>query len=107
MEVLARVSVLVLVECTLHTGRTHQIRVHMAHFGHRFVGDGVYGGAAAGGMTSASIACMALGFCSPYHGGKTWICSTDWPQDMARHCCHLGLSYNLKAPGMQVAQQTP
>ncbi|GAB2180592.1 RluA family pseudouridine synthase [Denitratisoma sp. agr-D3] len=32
-----------LVECRLDTGRTHQIRVHMAHLGHSLVGDPVYG----------------------------------------------------------------
>lgn len=36
--------VLALVECRLETGRTHQIRVHMAHVGHGLVGDPVYGG---------------------------------------------------------------
>jgi len=33
-----------LVECRLATGRTHQIRVHMAHKGHPVIGDPVYGG---------------------------------------------------------------
>lgn len=33
-----------LVECRLETGRTHQIRVHMAHAGHGLIGDPVYGG---------------------------------------------------------------
>ena len=33
-----------LVECRLATGRTHQIRVHMAHLGHPVVGDPLYGG---------------------------------------------------------------
>jgi len=32
-----------LVECRLLTGRTHQVRVHMAHLGHALVGDRVYG----------------------------------------------------------------
>jgi 23S rRNA pseudouridine1911/1915/1917 synthase len=32
-----------LVECRLETGRTHQIRVHMAHLGHPLIGDPTYG----------------------------------------------------------------
>ena len=33
-----------LVECRLHTGRTHQIRVHMQHLGYPILGDALYGG---------------------------------------------------------------
>lgn len=38
---------LTLVKCTLETGRTHQIRVHLAAVGHAVVGDAMYGGARA------------------------------------------------------------
>jgi len=37
-------GVAALVDCWLETGRTHQIRVHMAHAGHGLIGDPVYGG---------------------------------------------------------------
>tara|TARA_Y100001960_G_scaffold261475_1_gene282413 strand:- start:1557 stop:1925 length:369 start_codon:yes stop_codon:yes gene_type:complete len=33
-----------LIECRLETGRTHQIRVHMASIGHSIIGDPLYGG---------------------------------------------------------------
>ena len=43
-EVLERYGVATLVRLKLHTGRTHQIRVHMTHYGHPVVGDPEYGG---------------------------------------------------------------
>lgn len=42
-RVLERLPGATLVECSLETGRTHQIRVHLAHIGHPLVGDPVYG----------------------------------------------------------------
>lgn len=42
-EVLARYGDFTHVRCTLETGRTHQIRVHMAYLGHPVAGDDVYG----------------------------------------------------------------
>ena len=42
-EVVARYRGYTHVRCRLETGRTHQIRVHMAHIGHPILGDSVYG----------------------------------------------------------------
>lgn len=42
--VVARFEVVELLRLELHTGRTHQIRVHLEHIGHPIVGDPVYGG---------------------------------------------------------------
>ena len=44
-QVLERFAGMCHVECKLETGRTHQIRVHMASLGHPLLGDPVYGGA--------------------------------------------------------------
>ena len=49
---LARAEGLSLLQIRLETGRTHQIRVHLAHIGHPVVGDGTYGG---GGDTARKL----------------------------------------------------
>lgn len=46
IEALAQHAQASLLLCRLHTGRTHQIRVHCAHAGHPLIGDGLYGGPA-------------------------------------------------------------
>lgn len=44
-----------LIECRLETGRTHQIRVHMASIGHSVVGDPLYGGRRRGKIINSAI----------------------------------------------------
>ncbi len=51
-----------LVRAELETGRTHQIRVHLAHIGHPVVGDPVYGAAGARRMSGSSAAPWARRF---------------------------------------------
>jgi 23S rRNA pseudouridine1911/1915/1917 synthase len=49
-RVLERLGAATLLECSLDTGRTHQIRVHMASIGHPLVGDPAYGAKRASGV---------------------------------------------------------
>ncbi len=57
-----------LVECTLHTGRTHQIRVHLKHLGHPLLGDDVYGKRA--GFPRVMLHAWRLGFAHPRSGAR-------------------------------------
>ena len=56
LETFGQPAQVALMECRLETGRTHQIRVHMAHAGHGLVGDPVYGG-----RRKASVAALPQG----------------------------------------------
>jgi 23S rRNA pseudouridine1911/1915/1917 synthase len=56
------------VRCTLHTGRTHQIRVHLSHRGHPLVADEIYGGRPALGMTRQALHAVRLAFRHPVTG---------------------------------------
>ena len=53
-ELVARFEVADLVRAELHSGRTHQIRVHLEHIGHPVVGDPVYGGGGPRRISGAS-----------------------------------------------------
>lgn len=68
-KVLERFGSFTLVECQLETGRTHQIRVHMAYIKHPLLGDSVYGPAkSAAGAKRQMLHAKTLGFVHPSTG---------------------------------------
>lgn len=88
--------VVALVDCWLETGRTHQIRVHLAHGGHGLVGDPTYGGrrkasekalgavgaAAVDGFARQALHAATLGFTHPVTGADLHF-ESPLPDDLA------------------------
>jgi 23S rRNA pseudouridine1911/1915/1917 synthase len=94
-----------LVECRLETGRTHQVRVHMASIGHPLVGDPVYCRSqkslkpllSALKFSRQSLHAAILGFIHPVTG-ETLRFASDLPDDMRDLLARLG-SFHADQPG--------
>lgn len=78
-KVLKRFKDFSMLEISLGTGRTHQIRVHMAHIGHPLVGDKTYG--TPKGIERQALHAKALSFIHPATG-KVMEFTTNIPEDM-------------------------
>ena len=68
------------VHLTLHTGRTHQIRVHMSHLGHPLVGDDLYGGSKEL-LDRQALHCVQYAFVHPFTGERV-VVDAPLPEDM-------------------------
>ena len=95
-SVVARFEVVDLLRLELHTGRTHQIRVHLEHLGHPIVGDSVYAGGGSRRISGAArrgaelleratprqaLHAAALAFRHPVSGAPIEFHS-EWPADL-------------------------
>ena len=80
-----------LVSVCLHTGRTHQIRVHSAYLGYPLVGDDLYGGSRAL-MTRQALHAYAMQFVHPMTGQLISV-NSPLPADMARLVSQAGWNY--------------
>ena len=91
-RVLERLAGFTLLEASLETGRTHQIRVHMASLGHPVVGDDVYGGRRRAPlpvpMDGYALHAAALAFTHPVTGRRMEFASP-LPARMERFLSHL------------------
>jgi len=78
------------VHCVLHSGRTHQIRVHLAYKGYPLVADPLYGGVQALGLTRQALHAARLSFDHPITGAAVQF-DAPLPQDLAHAWDLLGL----------------
>ena len=90
-EVIARYNGYTHLRCALETGRTHQIRVHMASIGHPVLGDTVYGGAkkTVKGLDGQCLHAHELKFIHPRTGEEVHLI-TELPEYFTQVLSHLG-----------------
>ena len=92
-ELLSNAAQACLVRCTLHTGRTHQIRVHLARLLHPLAGDVLYGGSMALGITRQALHAYRLAFEHPVSKQPMSFFAA-LPEDFSQALTALGLKYN-------------
>ncbi|MDM5213736.1 RluA family pseudouridine synthase [Peribacillus sp. NJ4] len=81
-KVLAHTGSHTFLNLELQTGRTHQIRVHMAHIGHPLAGDDLYGGSRSS-IPRQALHCFELKFLHPFTK-KMMLFQEELPEDMTR-----------------------
>lgn len=79
--------------CTLHTGRTHQIRVHAASIGHPLLADTLYGGTPAAGLVRQALHAWRLAFVHPV-SGQALVFQAPPPADFVQALQSWGVGYN-------------
>src|SRR5262249_15882784 len=79
-----------LIECRLHSGRTHQIRVHLHHMGHPVVGGKVYGARLAKNFPRQMLHAWKLGFRHPRSGERKQF-ESSLPDDFKEAVAAAGL----------------
>ena len=79
-----------LVHCTLHTGRTHQIRVHMSAIGLPLLADGLYGGAGFLPLDRQALHAFKLGFIHPFSQQELQF-NSPLPPDILQALDRMGL----------------
>ncbi|MEZ5660225.1 MAG: RluA family pseudouridine synthase [Burkholderiaceae bacterium] len=68
--------------CRLRTGRTHQIRVHLASIGHPLLADSLYGGRRVAGLDRQALHAARLAFARPDGRGQAGPFAAALPQDL-------------------------
>jgi 23S rRNA pseudouridine1911/1915/1917 synthase len=92
-ELLANADAACAVHGYLHSGRTHQIRVHLADWGHPLLGDALYGGRSCAGLTRQALHAVKLGLFHPATGVQMqWQAPP--PADLQAAMAQLGIRYN-------------
>ena len=85
--VVKRLRNMTVVRVRLHTGRTHQIRVHFAASGHPLIGDALYGGPRDPWIQRQALHCMQLEFDDPFIS-QTLTTFAPLPADLNRLIIH-------------------